>query len=148
LDYVYHMKSNPACIVCKRPLCGRQRRFCSRRCKNADTNNRHQNYAAQKTRGMRRKIELLGQRGTRCSTCGYDRNLAALSWHHVDPRKKSFSLDLRSLSNRSEAEIHSEAAKCVVLCLNCHAETHFPEYVVIRGDQGPESAPLKPLPQC
>jgi len=124
------MKSILSCVTCERALSGRQRRFCSRHCKNADTNNRHQSYAAQKSRGLRRKIELLDRHGARCRSCGYDRNLAALSWHHVDPRKKAFSLDMRSLSNRSETEILREAAKCVVLCLNCHAETHFPEFVV------------------
>jgi hypothetical protein len=124
------MKSNPTCVVCERALSGRQRRFCSRHCKNADTNNRHQNYAAQKSRGLRRKLDLLDRHGARCRRCGYDRNLAALSWHHADPRKKSFSLDMRSLSNRSEAEIFREAAKCIVLCLNCHAEMHFPELSV------------------
>lgn len=124
------MKSNLTCVVCARTLGGRQRRFCSRHCKNADTNNRHQNYAAQKNRGLRRKVDLLDQHGARCRSCGYNRNLAALSWHHIDPRKKSFPLDMRSLSNRSEAEILREAAKCVVLCLNCHAETHYPEFAV------------------
>jgi predicted Zn-ribbon and HTH transcriptional regulator len=124
------MKSVATCVICGRSLGGRQRRFCSRRCKNADTNNRHQNYAAQKSRGLRRKTELLKRQGARCRSCGYDRNLAALSWHHVDPSGKSFSLDMRSLSNRSDSEIRREAAKCVVLCLNCHAETHYPECAV------------------
>ena len=124
------MESNLHCVVCERSLGGRQRRFCSLRCKNANTNNRHQSYAAQKLRGLRRKLDLLERHGARCRTCGYDRNLAALLWHHSDPRKKSFSLDMRSLSNRSEREILHEAAKCIVLCLNCHAETHFPEFAV------------------
>jgi hypothetical protein len=73
---------------------------------------------------------LLRECGARCSRCGYDRNLAALAWHHLDPQSKMFSLDLRSLSNRREAEIRLEVAKCIVLCANCHAETHFPKYDV------------------
>lgn len=123
------MKSKTArCVICGGALIGRQSRFCSRRCKNADTNARNQSYLAQKTRGTRRKLDLLGAGGARCSRCGYDRNLAALTWHHLDPCKKSFSLDMRSLSNRGEAEILSEASKCIVLCANCHAEEHFPQY--------------------
>ncbi len=31
------------------------------------------------------------------------------------------------MSNRSEAEVRGEAIKCVVLCANCHAETHVPK---------------------
>lgn len=77
-------------------------------------------------RGLRRKQELLEKAGGRCTICGYDRNLAALTWHHLNPTLKRFSLDLRSLSNRSAAEVEAEVSKCVVLCANCHAETHFP----------------------
>ena len=126
------MKSTSKCIICAAPLTGRQRRFCSRRCKNNDTNLRHQSYEAQKARGIRRKLQLLEANGARCSICGYDRNIAALSWHHTESRRKLFSLDMRSLSNRSDAEIRSEVAKCIVLCVNCHAETHFPHYAISR----------------
>jgi hypothetical protein len=122
------MESTPNCRVCGNSLNGRQRQFCSRRCKNADTNTRHQNYAAQQARGVRRKLALLDEVGARCCVCAYDRNLAALVWHHREPRNKSFSLDLRALSNRSEEELRVEAAKCDVMCANCHAETHFPQY--------------------
>ncbi len=66
--------------------------------------------------------------GSRCTCCGYDRNYAALTWHHVDRATKRFELDMRSLSNRSETEIRSEAGKCVLLCANCHAEEHFPQF--------------------
>jgi predicted Zn-ribbon and HTH transcriptional regulator len=121
------MESKSCCRVCGAALLGRQRLFFSRRCKNTDTNTRHQNYAAQQARGLRRKLTLLAEAGARCRACGYDRNLAALVWHHRDPRIKSFSLDLRALSNRSEEELRVEAAKCDVLCANCHAETHFPQ---------------------
>jgi hypothetical protein len=65
--------------------------------------------------------------GGACSRCGYDANLAALTWHHSDPSTKAFTLDLRGLSNRSMAEIRSELGKCVLLCANCHAEVHFPQ---------------------
>lgn len=121
------MKSDARCVTCNASLSGRQRRFCSRTCKNAETNNRHQNYVAQSARGSRRKRELLDEAGGRCTRCGYNRNLAALTWHHVIPAQKSFSLDLRSLSNRSIGEIRNEVRKCIVLCANCHAETHFPQ---------------------
>ncbi|HEU4774837.1 MAG TPA: hypothetical protein VFS82_10030 [Lysobacter sp.] len=120
------MESETVCVGCARLLTGRQRRFCSRSCKNRDTNNRHQNYLSQQARGLGRKIKLIAEAGGCCTTCGYKRNLAALTWHHKDPSRKTFSLDLRSLSNRSHAEIRAEIEKCVLLCANCHAETHFP----------------------
>src|SRR5689334_23101392 len=121
-----HMFSRVECVVCGTALAGRQRRFCSRACKNRETNNRHQNYVAQQQRGRRRKLALMRERGMRCERCGYHANHAALSWHHVDPSMKSFDLDLRALSNRSEAAVAAEASKCRLYCLNCHAEVHFP----------------------
>jgi hypothetical protein len=87
-------------------------------------------YLQQQERGWRRKRELLAESGAKCGKCGYARNLAALVWHHLDPAGKSFSLDIRSLSNRSETEIRREMGKCVVLCANCHAETHHPQFDV------------------
>lgn len=120
------MSSDLACVNCATTLTGRQRRFCSRLCKNADTNKRHQSYSCQQVRGLNRKLELIAEMGGRCVRCGYDRNLAALNWHHIDPSLKSFALDLRSLSNRKTADIRSEVGKCILVCANCHAEIHWP----------------------
>lgn len=125
------MKKKPLrlrnCAICKRPLKGRQRRYCGRRCKNSDTNNRHQNYVSQQARGLRRKLTLVTERGGRCECCGYQKNYAVLVWHHIDPTHKTFELDLRAMSNRSDAALRAEAAKCRLLCANCHAEVHHPE---------------------
>jgi len=115
------------CVVCKSKLVGRQKRFCSRACKNACTNNRHQSYACQQARGRRRKRRLIEIYGKECSRCGYRRNIAALEFHHGDAAAKSFQLDVRSLSNRSWKAITLEAQKCVLLCSNCHKEVHNPD---------------------
>lgn len=64
--------------------------------------------------------------GGSCSRCGYGRNLAALEFHHVDAKSKLFSLDARTLANRSWELVLLEAAKCVLLCSNRHAEQHNP----------------------
>ena len=53
-----------------------------------------------------------------------------MTWHHLDPGKKLFDLDIRSMSNGSEFAIFHEIAKCILLCANCHAETHFPQFSV------------------
>src|SRR5690606_2527630 len=108
MDYSNLMKSIKRCVTCRGLLHGRQRRFCSRQCKNADTNNRHQSYACQQARGMKRKLQLMIESGGCCSRCGYRRNIAALAWHHVVPSTKRFNLDVRNLSNRSEEDIRKE----------------------------------------
>jgi hypothetical protein len=118
------------CVTCNKPLRGRQRRFCSRRCKNLDTNNRHQSYAAQQLRGRARKLELIQLKGAKCGRCGYNHNSAALEFHHPDPHKKDFQLDIRILSNRRWDVILVEAKKCLLLCSNCHAEEHNPDCVL------------------
>lgn len=115
------------CETCSKTLSGRQRKFCSRTCKNADTNNRHQNYQAQQRRGRERKLALIRLKGARCGRCGYRNNYAALEFHHPDPANKDFQLDLRALSNRRWDTALAEANKCVLLCANCHAEEHNPD---------------------
>jgi hypothetical protein len=115
------------CVTCRKPLRGRQSKFCSRQCKNDDTNNRLQSYSAQQRRGRERKIDLISLKGAKCSGCGYQQNFSALEFHHVCPADKSFTLDLRSLSNRRWQAILSEADKCVLVCSNCHKEIHNPD---------------------
>jgi hypothetical protein len=116
------------CFVCAAELTGRQAKFCSRRCKNADTNIKHQNYVTQQQRGRQRRQSLIQQQGGHCLHCGYSRNEAALAFHHRDPASKSFPLDLRNCSNTAWPTLLTEAQKCLLLCLNCHAEIHNPEF--------------------
>jgi len=118
------------CATCHKPLHGRQRRFCSRLCKNKDTNNRLQSYEAQQRRGRERKLELINLKGAKCEYCGYKKNFAALEFHHPNPNEKDFQLDIRTLSNRRRDVVMVEAKKCLLLCSNCHAEEHNPDCVL------------------
>lgn len=119
------------CVECGAALSGKQVKFCSRACKQHNHYHRvasQQNtYRSQTLRGMRRKLRLIGMLGGSCKACGYRRNLAALEFHHRHAAAKQFPLDLRMLSNRRWDTIAEEAAKCDLLCANCHAELHHPE---------------------
>ena len=84
------------------------------------------NYLKQKERGLKRKIELIKYKGGKCEICGYDKNIAVFEFHHVDPTKKFFALDLRHLSNTTIDKIKEEADKCILVCANCHREIHNP----------------------
>ena len=64
---------------------------------------------------------LVEEAGGRCGLCGYDRYVGALQFHHVDPAEKSFQLGQSGLTRSIDA-MREEAAKCVLLCSNCHAE--------------------------
>lgn len=115
-----------SCVVCHKCLKGKQKRFCSTICKGKYTNNTLQSYQAQKSRGNYRKGLLIQHKGGKCEICGYSKNTAALCFHHKDPSKKEFKMDLRDLSNRTWVKILKESEGCMLLCCNCHAELHHP----------------------
>jgi hypothetical protein len=70
----------------------------------------------------RRRVRatLIEEAGGQCVICGYDRNPSALQFHHVDRTTKEFTL--RNGDTRSIERMRAEAAKCVLLYANCHAE--------------------------
>jgi transposase-like protein len=71
----------------------------------------------------RRRIKqiLVDEAGGACVLCGYSRFVGALHFHHLDPASKSFGLANQGVA-RSLARSRAEAAKCALLCANCHAE--------------------------
>jgi transposase len=69
----------------------------------------------------RMKRLLVEEAGGECRLCGYDRCVAALEFHHLDPRQKSFPLSMRGVTCGID-KLRTEAAKCVLLCATCHAE--------------------------
>lgn len=71
------------------------------------------------------KIKLVKIKGCKCEICGYNKCIAALEFHHVDPSKKEISISLGT--NFSEQDIKnlvSEIDKCILVCSNCHREIH------------------------
>jgi transcriptional regulator with XRE-family HTH domain len=64
---------------------------------------------------------LVAEAGGSCALCGYDRAMAGLHFHHLEPSEKAFALSARGMA-LSLAAARAEAAKCVLLCSNCHAE--------------------------
>ena len=71
----------------------------------------------------RRKLKetLVTEAGGRCTACGYDGCIAALQFHHLNRADKRMGISARGLTRSLEA-LRQEAAKCVLLCANCHAE--------------------------
>lgn len=66
------------------------------------------------------KRTLVADAGGCCSICGYDRCIANLQFHHVDPATKSFGMS--TATGKSLAAYREEARKCVLVCSNCHGE--------------------------
>jgi transposase len=71
----------------------------------------------------RRRVKeiLVEEAGGRCRLCGYDRCVAALEFHHLDPTMKEFGVAQNGMA-RSIERLRAEVRKCVLLCSNCHAE--------------------------
>lgn len=61
--------------------------------------------------------------GSKCCICGYNKCQRALSFHHIDPSKKSFGISANGLT-RSWAKVQEEVSKCILVCANCHMEIH------------------------
>lgn len=67
---------------------------------------------------------LIDEFGGECQICGYNKNIGALHFHHVDPSTKEFDISL----NKNVAALNrlrEEAKKCVLLCIRCHLEVEL-----------------------
>jgi hypothetical protein len=73
----------------------------------------------------RRKLRELAveHKGGKCIFCGYNRDITALEFHHIDEKTKDFGLSQRGLT-RSWDRIKKELEKCILACANCHREIH------------------------
>lgn len=88
-----------------------EKKFCSQSCRNTA------NVTNWRRRAKQKLVEMFGGK---CSKCGYNKCLAALSFHHL--RDKKFGLSLSNITNFKR--LVEEAKKCVLLCANCHMEEH------------------------
>jgi hypothetical protein len=72
------------------------------------------------------KEKAIDYLGGKCNKCSYDKCPAALDFHHLDPTEKDFTISQVSRTAWNE-KIQKELDKCVLLCANCHRETHWEE---------------------
>lgn len=74
------------------------------------------------------RIKLVNMLGGSCQSCGYCKNYSALCFHHKDPNTKLFGINIVSCFSTSWESLVQEALKCSLLCANCHAEEHHPQF--------------------
>lgn len=91
-------------------------------CKECEAKRARQHYEESQT--------FLRSLKTKCSRCGYDKNPAALEFHHPDKNKDSeiAKLASRYLSPKQREKLLKEIDKCELLCANCHREEHYKQY--------------------
>lgn len=71
---------------------------------------------------------IVNYKGNKCEICGYDKCLAAITFHHTDKEDKEYSIAKISLRITDIQELTEdmlkELSKCEILCSNCHREKH------------------------
>lgn len=77
-----------------------------------------------KTTTQKFKEQCAEYKGGKCEKCGYNKCIAALEFHHRDPREKEFQVSYKN-HKRFDEVIKAELDKCDCLCSNCHKETHY-----------------------
>lgn len=100
------LNTDGKCVVCERK--SKRGKVCPSCCSNLK---RHKT-----------KEALVSYKGGACQKCGYSKSLRALTFHHLDPAKKSFSIS--NMQSMSFPLLIKEVDKCMLLCHNCHAEEH------------------------
>jgi transposase-like protein len=82
--------------------------------------------AVETVSNRRRRVKqiLVEEAGGSCVACGYDAFTPVLQFHHVDRATKRFHLGREGVT-RSLERARAEAAKCVLLCANCHVEVEL-----------------------
>jgi len=75
---------------------------------------------------LKKSIEY---KGGKCEVCGYNKSKRALTFHHIHPKTKLFSLDSRNILTKNWDVIVKELDKCQLLCMNCHMELHENESI-------------------
>lgn len=91
---------------------------------NIDYRKRH--YDNLKIRRINFKEQSINQKGGKCFLCGYNKCIAALEFHHLNPLQKDPNIVASNMA-LTKQPIHilkSELDKCVLLCANCHREVH------------------------
>ncbi len=82
-------------------------------------------YMREAVKKRRRKIRDMAReyKGGKCMLCGYNKSPRALSFHHLDPKKKDFGVAAKGFT-RSWESVKNEIDKCILICSNCHMEVH------------------------
>lgn len=77
-----------------------------------------------KNRRQYNKKLIVNSFGAKCQICGYNKCLAALVFHHLDPSQKEFNISKVAGNSKMTFDAAMEISKCILLCANCHQEVH------------------------
>jgi hypothetical protein len=99
------------CNVCNKEInCSRRKR-----CQSCTT----------RIRRYRTKQAAVKFLGGCCQSCGWNGDISAFDFHHIDSDQKDFQIG--SANNKSWEIVKKELEKCRLLCSNCHRIEHNSE---------------------
>lgn len=72
---------------------------------------------------QRVKLKLIEYKGGKCQieSCGYNKSVRSLSFHHIDSKEKDFNVSGKTMAFD---KMKKEIDKCLLVCNNCHGEIH------------------------
>ena len=82
------------------------------------------------------KVRAIEYLGGKCSKCEIKGIPAIYDFHHKDPKEKNFNWGRKRTTNWDT--LKKELDKCILLCSNCHRETHDTEWFDQLPDHHPE----------
>lgn len=83
---------------------------------------RSKNALAVKKKRIKLREKAVEYMGGCCNICKYNAYIEAFDFHHIDPKTKAF--EISDNPTRAWEKTKIELDKCVLLCANCHIETH------------------------
>ncbi len=98
------------CSICSKKYSYKRGGNSHTRCGSCCANSRRHN----------KKKLAIEYKGGKCIICGYSKCFQALSFHHLDPKNKHFTISGKHCLSFEKLKI--ELDKCVLLCANCHME--------------------------
>lgn len=103
--------------------------------------NREKGTMYQKECIHRQKKKLIEDAGGKCMVCGlpFDGDCSAIfDFHHRNPNEKLFCINNGSLNKYGIKKVAKEAAKCDLVCANCHRLIHWnwKEYNTASPEEG------------
>ena len=118
----YRLKTLLLCHYCGKPIAAENRKWGVRYCSAACVKSQRK-VQGKKYRLVKKQLVESHKLKAGCARCGYKVCAAALDFHHLNPATKEMSLKQSSWSSRTSRS-ENELKKCIILCKNCHYETH------------------------
>lgn len=70
------------------------------------------------------KAKAVDFKGGKCQRCGWSGSLCGYDFHHMDPSKKRFLINAKTMTTHSWDKIVEELNNCELLCAICHRIEH------------------------